>query len=1179
MQARRHLVISILLMLILAPWVASCNQVNGDSDSEMAVAFPELNDAQVETLMEASPRGVTSWIKQGTANPSANNGPGVYNSVWISDVINTTNNAVIITGSYRGDVIFDSGPSPTDRDERTAFVAQLDQYGGWSWFKTSALPSDSDGHAHSEEATIGPAGVWICGWFTDTVSFGSHTVTTAVEYTDAFVALYNISQGTWDLATSWGGPVDDHANGCAATGEGSVYVVGSFQGASYFGPNSYTSEGGSDMYILQVDSMGGIAWTEAWGGDYDDNATGVVIDSIENAYVVGYYNDNVLDWPSNHILTAGRPYNGFVSKVNPYGDFLWSRDIAGGVNGQSAFALAVTYGNGDVYVGGEFSGSADFREGSSVAVSLLGNTSATNAYVAAIDTTGSWVWASRSAGSPQSVQSVTDLAVGPMGTIAVSGIFYDANQFWTNVSFGSIDLIRNPAAEGFVAGLDRFGNWMWADGMGGEFDDITLGVAWLGLGKVITAGRHCINLEFGCASSFGSTNKSTYSYMEGAGFVWAFEVDTDFDGVPDLDDNCPLVNNTNQANMDNDQFGDLCDDDADADGLDDYYDNCIGPAVNWIQSTWALDRDGDGCRDADEDDDDDGDGILDSLDSCNEAEARHNWTSSLANDYDSDGCHDNDEDMDDDSDSIPDELDLCPRYPYNRSWTSGVSNDHDGDGCDNNDDDVDDDNDGINDIDTNGDMLDKCPRGNLNWISTAINDQDGDGCQDSNEDLDDDDDGVLDFTDMCNAGALNWQSLSETDNDGDGCRDFDEDDDDDGDGLLDDNDDCPAGDVGWTSTSSTDVDGDGCRDAGEDLDDDGDKVPDNGDSCPNGKTGWESNSGNDADDDGCHDEEEDLDDDNDGFNDNSDSCPGTPAFAPVDNNGCSDDQADSDGDGVINSLDSCVDVPATSGFDLNFDGCTDDIDNDGLTDDIDACLGTPVGEQIDSNGCGYLTQQDLDGDGVVDTNDGCPGTSNQSIRDAHPEYDFDSQFGCWMGDEDSDGDGYQNWLDICPGSDSTQIIFEGGCTLDQQDEDGDGIANGDDACQYTSSGAVVDDAGCSRQQRTQGQDEGGLSVVGIIGIVSLIAIMVPVIAALTVMKIRKKQANQLEARLSVKRGEMPAPATEVAEQVISEADNNDSNLDDDPNYKVDENGVEWWMDDDQKWWYRTPEMDDWAEHQ
>ena len=36
-------------------------------------------------------------------------------------------------------------------------------------------------------------------------------------------------------------------------------------------------------------------------------------------------------------------------------------------------------------------------------------------------------------------------------------------------------------------------------------------------------------------------------------------------------------------------------------------------------------------------------------------------------------------------------------------------------------------------------------------------------------------------------------------------------------------------------------------------------------------------------------------------------------------------------------------------------------------------------------------------------------------------------------------------------------------------------------------------------------------------------------------------------------------------------------MEDDPNYKVDENGCEWWYDEG-AWWYRKPDMDEWAEY-
>ena len=233
-------------------------------------------------------------------------------------------------------------------------------------------------------------------------------------------------------------------------------------------------------------------------------------------------------------------------------------------------------------------------------------------------------------------------------------------------------------------------------------------------------------------------------------------------------------------------------------------------------------------------------------------------------------------------------------------------------------------------------------------------------------------------------------------------------------------------------------------------------------------------------------------------------------------------------------MDLCPEVAAVEGFDLNFDGCTDDIDGDGFTDDIDLCADTPLGEQIDDFGCGYLTQQDSDEDGVIDINDACLGTSNQSIRDANPGYSFDNIFGCWTGDGDDDEDGYDNWLDICPDSNPEELIFEGGCNFEQQDEDSDGISNGDDGCPYTTPGAVVNDNGCSASQLSS--TSGGSSSGTLVAIFAVVVVLIVGGAVGAVLVIKRRQSTEREARQAVNRGDMPAPATEVAEQTVAEED-------------------------------------------
>jgi len=86
--------------------------------------------------------------------------------------------------------------------------------------------------------------------------------------------------------------------------------------------------------------------------------------------------------------------------------------------------------------------------------------------------------------------------------------------------------------------------------------------------------------------------------------------DDDNDGILDVDDNCPLISNEDQADNDNDGEGDLCDPDDDNDGILDAEDNCPFTA-NADQADFDEDGIGDIC-----DDDIDDDGLANGLDTC-----------------------------------------------------------------------------------------------------------------------------------------------------------------------------------------------------------------------------------------------------------------------------------------------------------------------------------------------------------------------------------------------------------------------------------------------------------------------------------------------------------------------------------------------------------------------------------
>jgi OOP family OmpA-OmpF porin len=122
-----------------------------------------------------------------------------------------------------------------------------------------------------------------------------------------------------------------------------------------------------------------------------------------------------------------------------------------------------------------------------------------------------------------------------------------------------------------------------------------------------------------------------------------------------------------------------------------------------------------------------------------------------------------------------------------------------------------------------------------------------------------------------------------------------------------------------------------------------------------------------------------------------------------------------------------------------------DSDSDGVPDSLDKCLGTPLGDRVDSNGCSL--PKDSDGDGVVDSADRCP--------DTPPGVKVDAT-GCPL---DSDGDGVADAADKCPNTPRGATVDASGCSV-AKDSDSDGVLDSSDRCPGTPPGQRVDALGC-----------------------------------------------------------------------------------------------------------------------
>ena len=96
---------------------------------------------------------------------------------------------------------------------------------------------------------------------------------------------------------------------------------------------------------------------------------------------------------------------------------------------------------------------------------------------------------------------------------------------------------------------------------------------------------------------------------------------------------------------------------------------------------------------------------------------------------------------------------------------------------------------------------------------------------------------------------------------------------------------------------------------------------------------------------------------------------------------------------------------------------------------------------------------------------------------------------------------------------------------------------------------------------------GGLSATAWILIAALVILLIA-IAGGTNMILKKPKKGSRKRSIVHSNDDTPVESEADSEEELS--------LEDDPNYKVDENGCEWWYDEG-VWWYRTPEMDEWAE--
>jgi len=304
-------------------------------------------------------------------------------------------------------------------------------------------PSASKMSAGWAISTDGAGVSHIAGSYTGTLTVGSFTLKSKGT-TDIFVAKVD-KDGKFLWVVSAGGTSDDRGNAITVDSAGNSYVAGTFKGTAAFGSKALVSAGGHDAFVTKLDKNGKFLWASGAKASFSIYCYGVGVDSAGNSYVTGSF-QNKIQFGAKTLTSTNYGVDSFVAKLDKNGKFLWAAQTggAGAENSQNLRADSV----GNSYIVGNFTGSASF--GSKTITAQKG----TDAFVAKLDTSGKFLWATAASGDYQ-VESWGNAIDG-------AGNSYITGWYHFKASFGSTTLTSKASYDMFVAKLDKSGKFVWA---------------------------------------------------------------------------------------------------------------------------------------------------------------------------------------------------------------------------------------------------------------------------------------------------------------------------------------------------------------------------------------------------------------------------------------------------------------------------------------------------------------------------------------------------------------------------------------------------------------------------------------------------------------------------------------------------------------------------------------------
>lgn len=251
-------------------------------------------------------------------------------------------------------------------------------------------------------------------------------------------------------------------------------------------------------------------WARAFGGA-DHYPGGIAVSPTGEITIAGAFDEQII-LGGETILAGGVSMDIYIVRVTATGDHIWHRAMAGAGAGDNWAKAVATDSEGNVLVGGYFSGDLDFGDGD---VTANMRDAFVSKYAAA---DGSHMWTQILTG-PSSAK-VLGIGVDDSDDVIITG------QFDVSIDIGGTVHAGAGSQDGFLAKLSGTdGSSVWSRALGDMYQDWGESVGVDSSGDVLLGGTMAGLVDFGCGTLFGAgaTNDAFVGKFDGTNgdCVWS----------------------------------------------------------------------------------------------------------------------------------------------------------------------------------------------------------------------------------------------------------------------------------------------------------------------------------------------------------------------------------------------------------------------------------------------------------------------------------------------------------------------------------------------------------------------------------------------------------------------------------------------------------------------------------